>query len=69
MMFPSSRMFRDRAEECRVIAGTFDEPQTREQMLKIAIGYERLAEQLEQQEADASKALSDASAKEPVEEK
>ena len=46
-----SKGFRERAEEARVIAETFKDTQTRTQMLKIAMGYDRMAEQMKQHEA------------------
>jgi len=46
----SSQRIRDRAEECRVIAGTFSDSETRDRMLNIAAGYDRMAKHLEQGE-------------------
>jgi len=46
----SSQRVRDRAEECRVIAGTFSDSETRDRMLNIAAGYDRMAKHLEQGE-------------------
>src|SRR5215831_10256202 len=47
----SSRAFRERAEEARVIAHTFKDAETRNQMLRIAAGYDRMAELMERQES------------------
>ena len=52
---PNSRVFSDRAEECRVMADLFVGKQTRELMLRVAADYERMADQaamFEFQEAD-----------------
>ncbi len=46
-----SRSWRARAEECRSIAETFSNPQTRARMFRMAADYERLAELAEQREA------------------
>ena len=35
--------FRARAEECRAIADMFHSAETRDRMLKVAAGYERMA--------------------------
>src|SRR5262245_65053215 len=37
----SSGRWRARAEECRTIAAQFDDLQHREQLLRLAVGYER----------------------------
>ncbi len=47
MDYQSSFKFRERAEECRVIAGTYADAETRNQMLRIAAGYDRMAEHRE----------------------
>ena len=47
-----SNSWRARAEECRAIAGTFANPETRRRMEAVAAGYEKLAEQAEQREAE-----------------
>jgi len=47
----SSRRFRERAEEARVIAGTYQQPEMRDLMLSIAAGYDRMAEHIERDEA------------------
>lgn len=49
----SSRKARDRAEECRVIARTFSDTETRDRMLGIATEYDRLAEQIDQSDTIA----------------
>jgi hypothetical protein len=43
-----ARYWRDRAGEARAIAATMYFDSTRQQMLEIAEGYERLAEQAEE---------------------
>ena len=48
------RAWRMRAEECRAIADTFHNPQTRAQMYRMAEDYERRAERAEQRELEAS---------------
>jgi len=47
----SSGKLRDRAEECRVIARTYGDTETRKKMLHIADGYDRMAEHAERHEA------------------
>jgi hypothetical protein len=47
------RAWRARAEECRAIADTFENPETRAKMLAVAAGYERMAENAEQREQAA----------------
>jgi len=42
---PLSRVFRDRAEECRTMAELFRGEKTREHLLKVADDYERMADQ------------------------
>jgi hypothetical protein len=44
------RAWRARAEECRAIADTFDNPETRAKMLAVAADYERMAENAERRE-------------------
>jgi len=44
----SSTKLRDRAEECRVIARTYDDHEARYRMLGIAASYDWMAEHLEQ---------------------
>jgi hypothetical protein len=50
---PSQRSsyLRERAEEARVIAGTFEDAESRVTMLRIAADYERLAEIARRREA------------------
>jgi hypothetical protein len=43
----SSSELRRRAEECRVIAGTYHDADTRGRMLRIAAGYDRMAQHSE----------------------
>ena len=53
--FPRSKIFRDRAEECRTLAELFHGEKTRALLLKVAAEYERMADQaamLELQDAD-----------------
>jgi len=40
---PYSITWRARAEECRALAQTFSNPETRRKMLEVASDYERLA--------------------------
>ena len=52
---PNSQLFRNRAEECRVLADLFRGEQTRALLLRVAIDYDRMADQaamLELQDAD-----------------
>ena len=49
-----SRSWRARAEECRSIAETFSNPQTRARMFGVAGEYDRLAELAEQREVGAA---------------
>jgi hypothetical protein len=44
--------WRARAEECRAIAATFVNPETRAKMLLIAEDYERMAENAERREEE-----------------
>ena len=48
------RAWRARAEECRAIADTFENPETRAKMLAVAADYERMAENAERREQDAA---------------
>jgi hypothetical protein len=43
----NSEAYRERAEQCRIIAETFADCETREAMLRIAADYERLADQFD----------------------
>jgi hypothetical protein len=47
------RAWRARAEECRAIADTFENPETRAKMLAVAADYERMAENAERREQAA----------------
>jgi len=52
---PVSRLFRDRAEECRTLAELFRAEKTREHLLKVAADYESMADKaamFELQDAD-----------------
>jgi hypothetical protein len=49
-----ARAWRARAEECRAIADTFDNPETRAKMLAVADDYERMAENAERREQAAA---------------
>ena len=42
---PLSRIFRDKAEECRTMAELFHSEKTREHLLKVAADYESMADQ------------------------
>lgn len=48
------KAWRARAEECRAIADTFQNPQTREKMYLVAEDYERMAERAERREREAA---------------
>jgi len=50
--FQRSNYLRERAEEARVIAGTFDDAETRATMLRIAADYDVLADIAQRSEAD-----------------
>jgi hypothetical protein len=53
---PMSRVFRNRAEECRTIAELFRAEKTREHLLKVAADYESMADKaaiFELQDADS----------------
>jgi hypothetical protein len=45
--YESSAKLRERAEKCRLIAGTYDDAETRDQMLRIAAAYDEMADGLE----------------------
>ena len=47
---PSSRVWADRAEECRAMAASFHNRETRERMLNVAQSYDRMAVQAAQRE-------------------
>jgi hypothetical protein len=49
-----SRAWRARAEECRAIADTFENPETRAKMLAVADDYERMAGNAERREQAAA---------------
>jgi hypothetical protein len=52
---PMSRVFRDRAEECRTLADLFRTEKAREHLLKVAADYESMADKaaiFELQDAD-----------------
>jgi hypothetical protein len=52
---PLSRVFRDRAGECRTMAELFRSEKTREHLLKVAADYENMSDQaamFELQDAD-----------------
>jgi hypothetical protein len=48
------RAWRARAEECRAIADTFENPETRAKMLTVAADYERMTENAEWRELAAA---------------
>ncbi len=48
------KAWRARAEECRAIADTFDNPETRAKMYGVAADYERLAEDAERRAQEAA---------------
>jgi hypothetical protein len=50
-----------RAEEARVLAGSFEDGLTRDMMLRVADGYERLAEHAENRLGRGSFGMSSAS--------
>ena len=52
--YESSAKLHERAERCRVIAGTYTDAGTRDEMLRIAAGYDRMADDMEH-EAKASR--------------
>lgn len=47
-----SRSWRARAEECRSLAEVFSSPETRARMLRIAGGYDEMAEAAERRELE-----------------
>ena len=47
-----SRSWRARAEECRSLAEVFSNPQTRDRMLRIAGGYDEMAQAAERRELE-----------------
>jgi hypothetical protein len=47
-----SRSWRARAEECRSLAEVFGSPETRARMLRIAGGYDEMAEAAERRELE-----------------
>ena len=49
------KAWRARAEECRAIAETFDNPETRAKMHLVAADYERMAEHAERREQEAAR--------------
>ncbi len=49
-----ARAWRARAEECRAIADTFDNPETRAKMYGVAADYERMAENAEWRAQEAA---------------
>jgi|GEM_PF-6190826 len=52
---PMSRVFRDRADECRTLAELFRADKTREHLLRVAADYETMADKaaiFELQDAD-----------------
>ena len=49
------KAWRARAEECRAIADTFNNPETRAKMYAVAADYELMAERAEQCEAPPAK--------------
>jgi hypothetical protein len=61
-----SRAWRARAEECRAIADTFENPETRAKMLAVAADYERMAENAERREQAAAREGADAWARGPA---
>lgn len=49
-----SKPWRARAEECRSMAEVFNNPETRARMLRVAAEYDRLAETMERDIAEAA---------------
>jgi hypothetical protein len=49
-----AKAWRARAEECRAIADTFDNPETRAKMYRVAADYERMAERAERRAQEAA---------------
>ena len=50
LSYLSSKAFRERAEEARVIAGTYKDTECRDQMLRLAAGYDQMAADMEQRD-------------------
>ena len=50
----NGRAWRARAEECRAIADTFDNPETRAKMYVMADDYDRMADRAERCEQEAA---------------
>ncbi len=48
------KAWRARAEECRAIADTFDNPETRAKMYRVADDYERMAENAERRARESA---------------
>ena len=48
------RAWRARAAECRAIADTFENPETREKMYRIADDYERMADNADRRQQEAA---------------
>jgi hypothetical protein len=62
MTLPDKRAYRHRAEECRVMAESYRDPETRRLILEIANEYDRMAAQaatleIQLQELAASKPI------------
>ena len=53
-----ARAWRARAAECRAIADTFGNSETREKMYRVAADYERMAENADRREREAAGELS-----------
>jgi hypothetical protein len=49
------KAWRARAEECRAIAETFDNPETRAKMHLVAADYEQMAQNAERREQEAAR--------------
>jgi hypothetical protein len=49
-----SKAWKARAEECRAIADTFENPETRAKMYLIADDYERMAERADRREGEVA---------------
>jgi hypothetical protein len=62
------KAWRARAEECRTIADSFDNPETRAKMHLVADDYERLAQDAERRDQEAARqdAGSPARARDPL---
>lgn len=50
------RAWRARAEECRAIAETFQNPETRERMYLMAAEYDRMAERADERRQESTEA-------------